>query len=68
MTTPTHQTVIDAVFAMNAYEHNPDDGSWTTVAGSVGQYFSDLNSDQLGNNAAERLACYDALAKSLAKP
>ena len=30
MTDPTYTTVVDAVFALNAYEHNPDDGSWTT--------------------------------------
>lgn len=28
VTDPTDATVIDAVFAMNAYEHNPD-GSWS---------------------------------------
>jgi hypothetical protein len=28
VTDPTNATVIDAVFAMNAYEHNPD-GSWS---------------------------------------
>jgi hypothetical protein len=29
VTDPTDATVIDAVFALNAHEHNGGDGSWS---------------------------------------
>jgi pimeloyl-ACP methyl ester carboxylesterase len=47
MTDPTYTTVIDAVFAMNAYEHNPDDGSWTFA--DLAQFFPDLDEIELGD-------------------
>jgi hypothetical protein len=46
MTDPTNATVMDAVFALNAYEHNGGDGSWTT---DLTLFFPDLDGDELGD-------------------
>ena len=39
-------TVMCAVLAMDAYWHNPDNGSWY---GDIAKFFSKLETDQLGN-------------------
>jgi hypothetical protein len=46
MTDATYATVMDAVFAMNAYEHNPDDGSWSN---DLAKFFPSLPDNQLGD-------------------
>lgn len=46
MTDATYATLVDAVFSMDAYERNPDDGSW---AADLSQFFPNLVDDELGN-------------------
>jgi hypothetical protein len=57
MTDATYATVIDAVFAMNAYEHSPDDGSWST--NDLRKFFSYLYAGQLGDYSLEAVSSAD---------
>lgn len=57
MTDATYATVIDAVFAMNAYEHNPDDGSWST--NDLRKFFPNLYAGQLGDYSLEAVSTAD---------
>ena len=43
MTTATDGTVLDAVFAMDAYEHDPDSGFWSK---DLAEFFPDLEATQ----------------------
>jgi hypothetical protein len=45
MADATSATVMDAVFAMDAYEHNPDNGSWAL---DLTRFFPNLTDGQLG--------------------
>lgn len=45
MTDATYATLLDAVFAMDAYEHNSNDGSWSD---DLAAFFS-LDDNELGN-------------------
>jgi hypothetical protein len=62
MTDATYATVIDAVFAMNAYEHNPDDGLWTTD--DLGRFFPNLYAGQLGDYSLEAVSTADENANN----
>jgi hypothetical protein len=44
MTDATYATVMDAVFAMDAYERNPDDGSWSNDLGNFFRILSMISS------------------------
>lgn len=56
MTDATYATVIDAVFAMNAYQHNPDDGSWSN---NLAAFFPNLYAGQLGDYSLEAVSLAD---------
>lgn len=53
MTDATHDTVIAAVFAMNAYEHKPDNGLWSD---DLGDFFPNLYAGTLGNYSLEAVS------------
>jgi len=57
MTDATYATVIDAVFAMNAYEHDPDNGSWSTK--DLGKFVPYLYAGQLGDYSLEAVSTAD---------
>src|ERR1700722_8353381 len=61
MTDATYATVMDAVFAMDAYEHNPGDGSWSQ---DLTNFFPDLENGLLGSYALMAVSPVDENTKN----